>query len=355
VFAPAVLAASTARPLVIPLFIPHMGCPHLCVFCNQRTISGTTARIPTKNQINNHIKQYLAFNNKPRPIIQVAFFGGNFLGLPETIILSLLEAVDPFVNDKVVDSIRFSTRPDTIHQERLKLLSGFPVSTVELGVQSMNNRVLEAAERGHLTSDTVEAVRLLKASGYDVGLQMMVGLPADDDAGAMKTAARIAALKPDFVRIYPTVVLKGSTLAQLYNTGRYHPMPLADCVTLVKRIFLYFSTHRIPVVRMGLQDSDGLTPEGELLAGPYHPAFGHLVHSEIALDAVSMALVEMNYRSQPLTITTHPAMVSRVQGLRKKNIEKLKQTFGLETVNLIQNASIPKDRLVVAGKQVMLR
>jgi len=269
-------------------------------------------------------------------------------------ILSLLEAVDPFVNDKVVDSIRFSTRPDTILQERLKLLSGFPVSTVELGVQSMNNGVLEAAGRGHLTSDTIEAVGLLKARGYDIGLQMMVGLPSDDDAGAMKTAARVAALKPDFVRIYPTVVLKGSQLAQLYNTGRYRPMPLTDCVTLVKRIFLYFSIHRIPVVRMGLQDSDGLTPEGEFLAGPYHPAFGHLVHSEIVLDAVSMALAKMNYRSQPLTITAHPAMVSRVQGLKKKNIEKLKQAFGLEKVCLIQDAGLSKDRLIVADRPVIL-
>jgi histone acetyltransferase (RNA polymerase elongator complex component) len=182
----------------------------------------------------------------------------------------------------------------------------------------MNDRVLDAAGRGHRAADTVVAVGLLEAAGLS-------GRFADDGRtsrgrrrGAMETARRMAALQPDFVRIYPTLVLKGSPLASRFKSGRYHPMGLAACVTLVKRLYLFFNTHHIPVVRMGLQASDGLTRTGDFIAGPYHPAFGHLVHGEIVLDAISSALGGMENRPDPLTITAHPTMVSRVQGLNKK-------------------------------------
>ena len=342
------------RPLIIPLFIPHMGCPHQCIFCNQQSITGKSAQTPTPEQIHREVNRFLKYGKKQPSTTQISFFGGSFLGLEKETILSLLGAAMPFVKRTEVDSIRFSTRPDTISRETLDLLDGFPVSTVELGVQSMNDRVLDAAGRGHRAADTVVAVGLLQQRGYQVGLQMMVGLPADDDSVAMDTARRMAALQPDFVRIYPTLVLKGSPLASRFKSGRYHPMGLAACVTLVKRLYLFFNTHHIPVIRMGLQASDGLTRTGDFIAGPYHPAFGHLVHGEIVLDAISSALGGMENRPDPLTITAHPTMISRVQGLNKKNIRHLKQHFDLKKIALLQNAHIDKTHLTVAGQQVTL-
>jgi hypothetical protein len=161
-------------------------------------------------------------------------------------------------------------------------------------------------------------------------------------------------LQPDFVRIYPTLVLKGSLLARRFRDGRYHPMPLEACITLVKRLYLFFKTRHIPVVRMGLQASDGLTRAGDLIAGPYHPAFGHLVHGEIVLDAISSALGRMGKHPDPLTITAHPSVVSRVQGLSKKNIFRLKRTFALEKIVLIQDTHLAKNSLLVAEQPVIL-
>ncbi|WP_319409079.1 radical SAM protein [uncultured Desulfosarcina sp.] len=342
------------RPLIIPIFIPHMGCPHQCIFCNQRAITGKAAQTPSPEQIQQEVNRFLKYGKKLPSTTQISFFGGSFLGLEKATILSLLQAALPFVRTNAVDSIRFSTRPDTISQETLGLLEPFAVSTVELGVQSMNDRILDAAGRGHRAADTVIAAGLLKARGYKLGLQMMVGLPEDDDDGAMETAHQIAALRPDFVRIYPTLVLKGSLLAGRLSGGSYHPMALASCVTLVKRLYLFFKSHDIPVVRMGLQASDGLTRANDFIAGPYHPAFGHLVHGEIVFDAISSALDRMEKRPDPLTISAHPSMVSRVQGLNKQNICRLKSAFDIKKIALLQDEYQAKDLLVVAEQQVAL-
>ncbi len=347
-------AGPAGQPLIIPIFIPHMGCPHQCIFCNQNAITGKTAQTPSANQIQQAVRRFLKYGKKRPSTTQISFFGGNFLGLEKETIRSLLGAAMPFVRAKDVDSIRFSTRPDTVSQETLGLLEGFPVSTVELGVQSMNDSVLDAAGRGHRSSDTLVAAGLLKKRGYELGLQMMVGLPEDDDDGAMQTARRITDLQPDFVRIYPTLVLEGSQLARRFRDGRYHPMALAACVMLVKRLFLFFNLHHIPVVRMGLQASDGLTRAGGFIAGPYHPAFGHLVHGEIVLDAISSVLDRMEKRPDPLTISVHPSMVSRVQGLHKQNIDRLKRSFALKKIVLLQDAHLAKDHLMVAGQYVTL-
>jgi histone acetyltransferase (RNA polymerase elongator complex component) len=349
-------AASTVGPsLIIPIFIPHLGCPHQCVFCSQQTITGKTPRHPSAGQIQREVNRFLEYcRHRPRDA-QLSFFGGNFLGLPEKSIRSLLTVGAGLVDKKKVHSIRFSTRPDTICENKLDLLAGFPVSTVELGVQSMNDRVLDLADRGHRAADTQTAVGLLKERGYQVGLQMMTGLPGDNDAGAMQTARRMASLAPDFVRIYPTLVLKDSLLADWFRSGRYRPMTLDHCVQLVKRLYLFFQSSAIPVIRMGLQASDGLSSDTGLLAGPYHPAFGHLVHAAVVFDSIKAALEKMASPPEPLAIAVHPAMVSRVQGLNKGSLSQLRQTFGLEKIHLIQDENLPVEQLVVAGQHVNLQ
>ena len=342
------------RPLIVPLFIPHMGCPHRCIFCNQHAITGQSHQALSPDRIQAEVTCFLRYAKKQPAFTQISFFGGNFLGLGKATIRSLLETANAFVQSGRVDSIRFSTRPDTVEPATLDLLAGFPVSTVELGVQSMRDRILDIADRGHRAADTVSAVNLLKARGYQVGLQMMVGLPGDDNAGAMETARRIVALQPDFVRIYPTLVLKGSPLSQWHHTGRYRPMALEPCIELVKQLYLYFKSSRIAVVRMGLQASDGLHAGECLIAGPYHPAFGHLVLADIVQDAISSALNRMAPTPDRLTVQAHPKMVSRVQGLNKANIHHIQQTYGLADVCLVQDPSLPLDRLVVDGHRVIL-
>ena len=342
------------RPLIVPVFIPHLGCPHRCIFCNQHAITGQSRQTPSSDRIQAEVTSFLKYAKKQPAFTQISFFGGNFLGLDPVTIRSLLETASAFVKSDRVDSLRFSTRPDTVTAGTLDPLAEFPVSTVELGVQSMSDRILAIAERGHRAADTVSAVSLLKARGYRMGLQMMVGLPGDDDAGAMQTARRIAALQPDFVRIYPTLVLEGSPLSQWHRKGRYEPMALESCIKLVKQLYLYFKRRRIAVIRMGLQASDGLDAGNCLIAGPYHPAFGHLVLAEIALDAISSALSRMTNTPDRLTVQAHPRMVSRVQGLRKANIHRIQEAYGLDDVCLIQDPSLPLNRLVVEGQPITL-
>jgi histone acetyltransferase (RNA polymerase elongator complex component) len=347
-------ANAIVTPAGRPLIIPQRGCPHQCIFCNQRAITGATARIPTTNQIRDEVERFMSYAGKRHSNIQISFFGGNFLGLGKSAVTGLLRAGASFVRRRGVNSLRFSTRPDTVCLEALNWIEPFPVSTVELGAQSMEDRVLKSAGRGHRAADTIEAVTLLKKRGYQVGLQMMVGLPDDDAAGAMESARRLADLEPDFVRIYPTIVLKGSPLARLFLDGKFSPLTLEGCIAIVKELYLFFKGRRIPVVRMGLQASDGLTDAGSLLAGPYHPAFGHLVHAAVVFDAVSQTLRRMEKPLQPLTIVTHPHMVSRVQGLKKQNLRHLMRDFGLKKVLLLQDNALATDRLIVAGHPVML-
>lgn len=349
------VAAAHAHPLIIPIFIPQLGCPHQCIFCSQPAITDTPRRCPTTEQIRREVNRFLQYGKRRPSIVQISFFGGNFLGLKPASILRLLEAAAAFAQNGAVDSIRFSTRPDTVYEQRLELLTDFPVSTIELGVQSMHDRVLDLAERGHRAADTVAAAERVKQQGYRLGLQMMVGLPGDSEEGAMETAHRMAALKPDFARIYPTLVLEGSPLADWFRSGRYRPMPLDACVTLVKRIYLFFKTCHIPVIRMGLQASDCLNAETGLVAGPYHPAFGHQVYAEIVFDAISTAIAKMvPPLPDPLVIEAHPRMISRVQGLNKRNLSILKQMFAIGAIHLIQDDRLAKDRFMVAGAPVAL-
>ena len=340
------------RPLIIPLFIPHMGCPHRCIFCNQRTITGSANHVPTPDQIRIEVARYLRFAKKRYSTIQISFFGGNFLGLERKVMIRLLDTAAAFVAQGAVNGLRFSTRPDTVCPDSLAAIAPFPVKTVELGVQSMNDSVLGACKRGHTAEATIAAATALKHAGYQLGLQMMVGLPGDDDDGAMSTARQLARLKPDFVRIYPTLVLAGSPLARMFRDRRYTPLALDAGITLVKRLYLLFRKKGIPVVRMGLQASDGLADPSSLLAGPYHPAFGHLVHGEIVLDTIRSVLAGMDSIPGKLTIGVHPTMVSRVQGLNKRNLDYLQKNHGVETIAIVQNEKIKPNQLMVGDRSV---
>ncbi len=329
------------KPFIIPLFIPHAGCPHQCAFCNQKAITRSEVQAPSTSQIEASIRSYLKYLTPDRNPVQVAFFGGNFLGIDKQEILRLLNAASTFVHEGIVDSIRFSTRPDTLTKDRLEILNGFSVSTIEIGAQSMNDAVLTLCRRGHTAQHTACAAYLAKAYGYEVGIQMMVGLPGDDDAGAIFTGRQIAGLCPDFVRIYPAVVLEHSLLADWYRKGQYTPLSLSAGVSLVKKLYLAFQDSNIAVVRMGLQATADLEDGSILLAGPFHPAFGHKVISEIYRDRVIEMLKSSGRVFEAVTLRVHPKRISTMRGLKNENIHYLKNRFHIRHIDVIGDILIP--------------
>ena len=336
---------SSVKPFIIPVFIPHAGCPHQCVFCNQKAITRSEVQAPPTPQIEASIRTYLKYLTPNRKPVQIAFFGGNFLGIDRREILRLLNAASPFVHEGVVDGIRFSTRPDTLTKERLEILRGFPVSTIEIGAQSMNDGVLALCRRGHAAQHTICAVHLAKAGGYEVGIQMMVGLPGDDDAGAISTGRQIAGLGPDFVRIYPSVVLEHSPLANWYRKGSYTPLSLSAGVSLVKRLYLMFQESNIAVIRMGLQATADLENGSVLLAGPFHPAFGHLVIAEIYRDRVIELLKAGGRTLETVTLRVHPKRISVMRGLKNENIHYLKNRFHIRHIDVTGDPLLPDHRI----------
>jgi histone acetyltransferase (RNA polymerase elongator complex component) len=335
--------------LIIPIFLPHVGCLHRCVFCNQHAITGVTRRLPRPSEIGETLNTYLGHSKCTRRPAQLAFYGGNFLGLSSAEIRYLLDLTRQIVLQGRVQGIRFSTRPDTVTAETLDRLKDFPVAAVELGVQSMDDHVLKLSRRGHSSSDTTAAIGLLKQRSHRVGAQIMVGLPGDTAVNTMRSAERIAELGPDFVRIYPTVVLEGSPLAGWYRQGKYRPMSLGDAVSLVKRLYLLFEAHQIPVIRMGLQASADFDDRTILLDGPYHPAFGHLVHSEIFLDRATASLEKYASRTHAITLQVHPRSVSKMRGLSNANIVTLKKRFSLQHVTVIANPQLQDHELIIEG------
>jgi len=245
------------------------------------------------------------------------------------------------------DHIRFSTRPDTVTEKTLEWIRPFPVSTIEIGVQSMVDRILRLAGRGHHAKDTRVALGLIRKYNYQAGVQLMVGLPGESESDIRDTGTQVVALEPDFVRIYPTVVLNGSPLAMSYETGEYHPLSLSEAVTRTKVLFLMLQSAGIPVIRMGLHVSSEPELSSDVLAGPLHPAFGHLVLSEVLLDHVSRELEQHPVTGARLVLTTHPSSLSRLQGQNRTNLSSLKQKFLLKTVDAMADANLAEDEVYI--------
>ena len=275
------------RKLIIPVFVPHMGCPHDCCFCNQRTISGRQAP-PTEQLVAETVQSYEKIAAHYGSV-EVAFYGGSFTAIPVWQQERYLRAARSVCGY----DFRVSTRPDAVDGPGLKLLKQYGVKTVELGAQSMCDPVLKCSGRGHLAEDTRRAAAFIKQEGFTLGIQTMLGLPASDRERERHTAREVIALKPDLVRIYPTIVLRDTALAAAYQAGDYKPMELSEAVALCADLVQEYERSGICVIRLGLQFTDQISSSGCIVAGPYHPAFGELVRSQIALCWVCSALEEM--------------------------------------------------------------
>lgn len=322
--------------LIIPIFVPHAGCPHDCCFCDQKKISGHKEP-PSAEEIKKTVDTYLDII-KNYSVVQIAFFGGSFTAIPREMQEMFLKTVNPYIKDGLVDSIRLSTRPDYIDGETLSMLKEYSVKTIELGAQSMDDDVLLASGRGHTAADTACAADLIRAYGFELGLQTMTGLPGASYESDLYTADRIIELKPQIVRIYPTVVIRDTFLHKMYDKGIYKPPSLEKTVDLCAELMVKYTNKNVKVIRMGLQSSDGISIGGDIVAGPYHPAFGQLVKSRIAYDKLAkMAEIERansvdGNESGVFTASVPYKELSDYIGQKNQNVIKLKEQFGYEKV-----------------------
>ena len=298
----------------VALFVPHLGCPNNCIFCNQKTISGKCEELKAQEIISS----VETAKKTPHDVhnSEIAFFGGSFTAIEREKMLQYLETASAFVGDDF-GGIRISTRPDAIDEEILEILKKYSVTSIELGAQSMCDDVLLLNERGHCAEDTRRAARLIKEHGFSLGLQMMTGLYGSSREKDMYTARQFVELKPDTVRIYPTVVLEGTRLAEYYENGMYTPETLEESVEKCSILLELFHKNSIRVIRLGLH-SGGNVEEG-FIAGVYHPAFRELCEAGIYKNLVSAELNEMPKGSY--TVSVNPRVISKMTGQKKSNIE----------------------------------
>lgn len=335
------------RPLIIPFFIPHAGCPHTCLFCNQHMISGVQQSVPSARQISDTVQQWLG--RSPNRPAEVAFYGGSFTLLPRKQQEQLLEAVQPLLEQQKVRNIRISTRPDALDEAVLAFLADRKVTTIEVGVQSLDDQVLLQSNRGHTAADSLAAIQRVRAAGFQVGAQLLPGLPGDTRAKALASAQGVIAAGAQFVRIYPAVVLSGTVLADQFKAGQYQPPDLAQGVKICARMLHLCLQAGIPVIRIGLQAEEGLSVEGAILAGCWHPALGQLVKAQLYFDLVA-TLAERFVSTDELQLFCHPDRLSEVQGHARNNLIRWRQS-GLAIRKVQADASLQHDQVCLSNLQ----
>ena len=323
------------KQYIIPIFVPHLGCPNDCIFCNQKSISGQKKNM-TKEEAKKIIDDYLKNIKNEDAQIEIAFFVGSFTAIEVEKQEELLELAYEYVKNGQVESIRISTRPDSIDKETLKRLKKYKVKTIELGVQSANNYILKRSNRGHTFEDVKKASKLIRRYKFDLGHQMMVGLPESTKIDEINTAKALIKLRPKMVRIYPVLVIKNTKLEEEYKEGKYEPLPLVQAVETCKELVEMFVKKKIDVIRVGLQNTDEITnPEqntSEVVAGPYHPAFRQLVESSLWYDAIVAKIKKLNVKVKEVEVTVNPADSNNVIGHKKENVIKLKDTYDVDLI-----------------------
>ncbi|UCB48310.1 MAG: radical SAM protein [Deltaproteobacteria bacterium] len=335
------------RALIVPIFIPNEGCPYRCIYCHQVKITSQ----PTQPVDESTIKQTLhnainatGFDASREP--EVAFYGGTFTRLPVGRMKELLEAAAPFLREGWFKSIRVSTRPDSLQEEPLRLMRKLGVATVELGTQSMDDAVLKLSRRGHTSRDTIDSVHLLKTHGFKVGIQLMPGLPGDSEEIFLKTVGEVIKLRPDMVRLYPTLVIKGTELARWYMENRYHPLSLDAAIRICQESCARLEQKGIPVIRIGMMSSPALLLRDEIMAGPWHSAFGFLVRSGIHQDKIASCLHAQGVAGQ-IKLRVPSAEIPLVRGYKNRGLRLIEEKTGARVVDTIGDDAVPSGQVEV--------
>ncbi len=335
------------KEYIIPIFVPHLGCPNDCTFCNQKKISGQTKMV-TAEDVRNTIEYYLKNFKDDNKYVEVAFFGGSFTGIETEKQEELLSVAYDFVKEKKVDSIRISTRPDYINKDILKRLKKYGVKTIELGVQSTNDYILNKSKRGHTFEDVKKASKLIRRYGFILGHQMMVGLPESTRNDELKTAKDLIKLKPKIIRIYPVLVIKGTKLEEEYLSGEYEPLTVEQAVEISKDLLNIFNRKKIKVIRIGLQNTNEITDpnnqDSQVVAGPYHPAFRQLVESRLWYDKIADTIKSVNSKVKDVKIEVNPTDINNAVGHKKINRKKINETYDIDLI-VKSNKKVKKGKI----------
>lgn len=316
------------RKYNIPIFIPHEGCPHDCLFCSQRKITGVQSSV-TPSDAKRLIGEYLSTIPNTDCEIEIAYFGGSFTGLDLSLQREFLAAAASF-SDPRITGIRMSTRPDYITGEILDQCAEFGVNAIELGVQSTDDRILMLNRRGHDFYDVVHAADMIKAYGFELGLQMMLGMYGSTPETDIKTCDDIIALSPKSTRIYPTLVLSGTDLERLYNSGEYTPYSLETALSAAADCLERFRSSDIDVLRVGLYSSDELRADGNIVSGPFHPAFGELTENLIYRRKIEKEIINRGLHDCVYEIAAPSSEISKIIGQKKSNKIYFKENYGVE-------------------------
>ena len=323
------------KQYVIPVFIPHLGCPNDCSFCNQKSISGKT-KMPTKEEVIRIIEDNLKSIKEEEANKEIAFFGGSFTGIEIEKQEEYLQIANEYIKNKKVNGIRLSTRPDYINKDILKMLKKYNVKTIELGVQSTNDYILKRCARGHTFEDVKNASKLIRRYRFNLGHQIMLGLPESTKLDEIRTAKDLIKLKPKMVRIYPVLVIKGTKLEKELEDGEYNPLTVSQAVERCKELLYLFNKKKVQVIRIGLQNTDEITDpnskNSQVIAGPYHPAFGQLVDDSIWYDSIVDKIKKINMKVKEVKVKVNFVDMNNVIGHKKSNIKKIKDTYDVDIV-----------------------
>ncbi len=338
------------KQYIISIFIPHLGCPNDCSFCNQKSISGKT-KMPTKEDVIQIIEENLKNIKEDDFNIEIAFYGGSFTGIDIEKQEEYLQIANQYIESKKVNGIRISTRPDYISKPILKMLKKYNVKTIELGVQSTNDYILKRCDRGHTFEDVKKASKLIKRYRFKLGHQMMVGLPESTRLDEIRTAKDLIKLRPQMVRIYPVLVIKGTKLEKELEDGEYKPLTVSQAVERCKEVVYLFNKKKIQVIRVGLQNTDEITDpksqQSDVVAGPYHPAFGQLVDDSIWYDSIVDKIKKINMKVKEVKVKVNFADMNNVIGHKRENIKKIKNTYDVDVV-------VEADNTIKEGKSELI-
>lgn len=324
----------------IPIFIPHIGCPNTCVFCNQRSISGKTSFDP--QSVTSIIQESLK-TVEPTDEVEIAFFGGSFTGIDRNEMIFLLSCAKKYIDEKIIASIRLSTRPDYIDEEILDILKGYGVKNIELGIQSLSDKVLKASKRGHSAADSEKACRLIKSYGFNLVGQMMLGLPCSSLEDELSTARRLCELGVDAVRIYPTAVFGQTELDEMMTKGEYSPLGVDEAAERAAEILILIDKFKVPCIRCGLQSQDNLSDTSVVKAGAYHPSFGSIALGKVMRRSI-LSELEKNGFSPPefprqMRFAVAPDHINDASGYKKENKDFFLKNYNIY-VKFIENKSL---------------
>jgi histone acetyltransferase (RNA polymerase elongator complex component) len=327
--------------------LPNQGCPHRCIYCDQEKITSQATGSIRAADVAGILEQAVRspkFSPDGQP--EVAFYGGTFTLLPRAKMQELLEAVVPYVKQGMFHSVRLSTRPDALDRDTLVFLQSLQVKTIELGAQSLDDEVLNLSQRGHSVRDTVRSVRLLREHGFRTGIQLMPGLPGDSPRRFLATVDRVVELYPAMVRLYPTLVIEGTDLAQWYRKGLYEPWRLDEALEVCSETVYRLENRGIPVIRIGLMSSSSLRKKGQVLAGPWHDSFGDQVRSEIYHRRIEQFLPARG-EAESIRIRVHPKEVSLIRGFKNRGIRALESKTGASVHGVIPDVSLSPGQIGV--------